>query len=131
MRLSVLYLEQVMTDPQRLTTTREKSEIRWPYPPLNESKQPNVVVIVLDDVGFGQIGCYGSSINTPSMDALAAGGVRYSSFHTTSLCSPTRASLLTGRNHHSVGMGMIPELVGGYPGYHGVMPPGNGMLSEI
>ena len=65
------------------------------------------------------------------MDALAAGGIRYSCFHTTALCSPTRAALLTGRNHHSVGMGSIPELVLGYPGYHGVMPPRHGMLSEI
>jgi arylsulfatase A-like enzyme len=131
MGFNALHLEQVMTDPQRLATTREESEIRWPYPPLNESKRPNVVVIVLDDVGFGQIGCYGSSINTPHMDALAAGGIRYSSFHTTSLCSPTRASLLTGRNHHSVGMGCIPDLVQGYPGYHGVMSPEHGMLSEV
>ena len=69
MGFNALHLEQVMTDPQRLTTTREESEIRWPYPPLNESKRPNVVVIVLDDVGFGQIGCYGSSIKTPHMDA--------------------------------------------------------------
>ena len=120
-----------MKSPQVVGKFLDETETRWPYPPLNESKRPNVVVIVLDDVGFGQIGCYGSSINTPSMDALAAGGVRYSRFHTTSLCSPTRASLLTGRNHHSVGMGNIPELVGGYPGYHGVMSPEHGMLSEI
>ena len=120
-----------MRDPQIVGKVLDESEIRWPHLELDPHKKPNVVVIVLDDVGFGQIGCYGSSINTPSMDALAAGGVRYSCFHTTSLCSPTRASLLTGRNHHSVGMGNIPELVGGYPGYHGVIPSENGMLSEI
>tara|TARA_B100000686_G_scaffold334835_1_gene402685 strand:+ start:58669 stop:60927 length:2259 start_codon:yes stop_codon:yes gene_type:complete len=120
-----------MRDPQIVGKVLDESEIRWPHSEPDPHKKPNVVVIVLDDVGFGQIGCYGSSINTPSMDALASGGVRYSCFHTTSLCSPTRASLLTGRNHHSVGMGNIPELVGGYPGYHGVIPPENGMLSEI
>ena len=120
-----------MTDPQEIGKTREESRIDWPHPPLPEGKRPNVVVIVLDDVGFGQIGCYGASIDTPHMDALAAGGIRYSRFHTTSLCSPTRAALLTGRNHHSNGMGCIPELVQGYPGYHGVIPSENGMLSEI
>ena len=120
-----------MRDPQVVGKTLDEAEIRWPYPPAPGGKRTNVVVIILDDVGFGQIGCYGSSIGTPHMDALAAGGVRYSCFHTTALCSPTRAALLTGRNHHSNGMGSIPELVLGYPGYHGVMPPENGMLSEI
>ena len=120
-----------MRDPQVVGKTLDEAEIRWPYPPAPAGKRSNVVVIILDDVGFGQIGCYGSSIRTPHMDALAAGGIRYSRFHTTALCSPTRASLLTGRNHHSNGMGSIPELVLGYPGYHGVMPPENGMLSEI
>ena len=120
-----------MRDPQIVGKTLDEAEIRWPYPPVPAGKRSNVVVIILDDVGFGQIGCYGSSIRTPHMDALAAGGIRYSRFHTTALCSPTRASLLTGRNHHSNGMGSIPELVLGCPGYHGVMPPENGMLSEI
>ena len=120
-----------MRDPQVVGKTLDEAEARWPYAPVPEGKRTNVVVIILDDVGFGQIGCYGSSIRTPHMDALAAGGIRYSCFHTTALCSPTRAALLTGRNHHSNGMGSIPELVLGYPGYHGVMPPENGMLSEI
>ena len=120
-----------MRDPQVVGKTLDEAEIRWPYPPVPGGRRTNVVVIILDDVGFGQIGCYGSSIGTPHMDALAAGGIRYSCFHTTALCSPTRAALLTGRNHHSNGMGSIPELVLGYPGYHGVMPPENGMLSEI
>ena len=120
-----------MRDPQVVGKTLDEAEVRWPYPPPTGGRRANVVVVVLDDVGFGQIGCYGSSIRTPSMDALAAGGIRYSCFHTTALCSPTRAALLTGRNHHSVGMGSLPELVLGYPGYHGVMPPRHGMLSEI
>ncbi len=120
-----------MERPQQIGKSREESEIRWPGSSRDTTRRPNVVAIVLDDVGFGQIGCYGSTIRTPNIDALAAGGIRYSSFHTTSLCSPTRAALLTGRNHHSNGMGCIPDLVQGYPGYNGVIPNENGMLSEI
>lgn len=89
------------------------------------------MVIVLDDAGFGQLGCYGSNIATPNIDALADGGLRYASFHTTSLCSPTRASLLTGRNHHSVGMGTLVERGTGFPGYNARIPASSAMLSEI
>ena len=92
---------------------------------------PNVLMIVLDDVGFGQLGCYGSDIETPNIDALAAGGRRYNNFHTTSMCSPTRASLLTGRNHHAVGMGMIADMCTGFPGYQGEVSPGAATLAEI
>jgi arylsulfatase A-like enzyme len=88
-------------------------------------------MIVLDDVGFAQLGCYGSDIETPVLDSLAAGGVQMANFHTTSLCSPTRACLLTGRNHHSNGMGRIADLAIGFPGYSGQIPRGNGFLSEI
>ena len=84
---------------------------------------PNVVVVVLDDLGFGQLGCFGSDIATPTIDALAAGGLRYNRFHVTSLCSPTRASLLTGRNHHAVGMGFLTDIPTGFPGYNGRIPP--------
>ena len=66
---------------------------------------PNIVVVVLDDVGYAQLGCYGSDIATPTFDRLAAGGLRFANFHTTSLCSPTRACLMTGRNHHANGLG--------------------------
>jgi len=92
---------------------------------------PNVLFIVLDDTGFGQLGCYGSPIETPSFDALAADGVRYSSMHTTALCSPSRSCILTGRNHHSNAMAAITELASGYPGYNGVIPFENGFLSEM
>ena len=92
---------------------------------------PNVLVIVLDDVGFAQLGCYGSTIDTPCIDALAQGGRRYTNFHTTSMCSPTRASLLTGRNHHAVGMGMIADWCTGYPGYQGEVSRSAGTLAEI
>jgi arylsulfatase A-like enzyme len=76
---------------------------------------PNVVVVLLDDLGFAQLGCYGSTMRTPNMDALAAGGLRYTNFHVTPLCSPTRASLLTGRNHHTVGMRAIANFNTGFP----------------
>jgi arylsulfatase A-like enzyme len=92
---------------------------------------PNVVVIVLDDVGFAQLGCYGSSIDTPRIDALAARGRRYNNFHTTAMCSPTRASLLTGRNHHAVGMGMIADWCTGYPGYQGEVSKRAATLAEM
>ena len=107
-----------------------ESEPWWP-PERDRRGAPNVVLVVLDDVGFAQLGCYGSDIDTPNIDRLAAGGLRYANFHTTALCSPTRSCLLTGRNHHSNGMGRITDLASGYPGYCGRIPRGNGFLSEI
>ena len=107
------------------------SEPWWPperEPPANA---PNILIVVLDDVGFAQLGCYGSDIATPNIDRLAAGGVRLSNFHTTALCSPTRSCLLTGRNHHSNGMGRVADLASGFPGYCGDIPRANGFLSEI
>jgi arylsulfatase len=89
------------------------------------------MLVVLDDVGYAQLGCFGSDIDTPNLDRLAADGVRLANFHTTALCSPTRACLLTGRNHHSNGMGRITDLAIGFPGYSGKIPPANGFLSEI
>ena len=77
---------------------------------------PNVLFIVLDDTGFGQLGCYGSPINTPNLDRLAQNGLRYTNMHTTALCSPTRSCMLTGRNHHSNAMACITEGSTGYPG---------------
>ncbi len=103
----------------------------WPPEPTPPPGAPNVVLIVLDDVGYAQLGCYGSDIDTPTIDALAAGGVRLSNFHTTSLCSPTRACLLTGRNHHSNGMARVSDLAIGFPGYNGRIPRRNGFLPEI
>jgi arylsulfatase len=91
----------------------------------------NVIVVVLDDVGFAQLGCYGSDIETPVIDALAKRGVRLANFHTTSLCSPTRVCLLTGRNHHRSGLGRVADLAVGFPGYWGKPPRENGYLSEI
>lgn len=103
----------------------------WPEPAAPPPGAPNVVFIVLDDVGFAQLGCFGSDIDTPVFDGLAEGGIRYTNFHTTALCSPTRACLLTGRNHHSNGMGRIIELATGFPGYDARIPRANGMLPEV
>jgi arylsulfatase A-like enzyme len=103
----------------------------WPAEPEAPAGAPNVVLIVLDDVGFAQLGCYGSDIATPVLDGLAGSGVRLANFRTTSLCSPTRACLLTGRNHHRSGMGRVADLAIGYPGYWGKPPRENGYLPEI
>ena len=103
----------------------------WPEPERARPGAPNVVFVVLDDVGFAQLGCFGSDIDTPVLDRLAANGLRYTNFHTTALCSPTRACLLTGRNHHSNGMGRIIELATGFPGYDARIPRENGFLPEI
>ena len=83
---------------------------------------PNVLVILIDDVGYGATSAFGGPCNTPNFDKLARGGLRFTRFHTTALCSPTRQALLTGRNHHSVGMGGITEIATGAPGYNSVLP---------
>ncbi len=103
----------------------------WPPDPIPPAGAPNVLLVVLDDVGYAQLGCYGSDIETPVLDGLAHDGVRLANFHTTALCSPTRACLLTGRNHHSNGMARVADLAIGYPGYNGIIPRANGFLSEI
>ncbi len=102
----------------------------WPEQATPPDGAPNVVLVVLDDVGFAQLGCYGSDIDTPTIDGLAASGLRFTNFHTTALCSPTRACLLTGRNHHRNGLGRVADLAVGFPGYNGEIPKENGFLSE-
>ena len=92
---------------------------------------PNVVYIVLDDVGFSAMCCYGGPIPTPNIDKIAADGVRYTQWHTTALCSPTRSCLLTGRNHTRNSMACITEGASGFPNASGTIPPENGMLPEI
>ena len=90
----------------------------WPEESLSVGKS-NIVFIVIDDMGFGSLGCYGSEISTPAIDSLAAEGVQFTNFHATALCSPTRASLLTGRNSHAVGMAYLSHVDDGFPGYRG------------
>src|SRR5512137_384089 len=111
--------------------TFDTSAQAWPEPKRARKGAPNVLFIVLDDVGFGQIGCYGSPIKTPHMDALANNGLRYNNMHTTALCSPTRSCILTGRNHHSNAMACITEGSTGFPGYNANIPFENGFLAEI
>jgi arylsulfatase len=103
----------------------------WPQPVRAREGAPNVLYIVLDDVGFGQLSPFGGLCETPNLDRLAANGLRYRNFHTTALCSPTRTCLLTGRNHHSNGMASIVENASGFPGYTGEVPFENGFLSEM
>ncbi|KAF4531259.1 hypothetical protein B566_EDAN019337 [Ephemera danica] len=91
----------------------------WPERQRPPAGAPNVLVVLFDDVGFADFGCYGSAIRTPTIDAWAQAGQRLSGFHTTAMCSTTRAALLTGRNHHSVGMGCLANFDSGYPGYRG------------
>ncbi len=110
---------------------RSESEPAWPEVPTAQTHAPNIVLVLLDDVGFAQLGCFGSSIPTPTFDGLAERGIRFTNFHTTALCSPTRACLLTGRNHHSVGMGRIIDLATGFPGYDSHIPDSAAMLPAI
>jgi arylsulfatase A-like enzyme len=111
--------------------TYKESQSFWPEPVTAPEGSPNIVFIILDDVGFSQLGCYGSQIETPNMDRLAGNGLLFNNFHTTALCSPTRACLLTGRNHHSVGTGIITNLATGYPGYNGRMPREAATIAQV
>src|SRR6202046_3382353 len=96
------------------------------FPPIEQLRPPkgapNVLVILIDDAGFGSSSAFGGPCQTPSAEKLAASGLKYNRFHTTALCSPTRQALLTGRNHHSVGMGGITEIASGSPGYNSILP---------
>jgi arylsulfatase A-like enzyme len=103
----------------------------WPAPQQPPKGAPNILVVLFDDVGFSDFGCYGSPIRTPTIDELAAQGLRYAGFHTTAMCSTTRAALLTGRNHHSVGVGCLANFDSGYPGYRGKIAREAGTLAEM
>jgi len=92
---------------------------------------PNILIVLIDDVGPGQSSTFGGEIATPTMDRIAAEGIAYNRFHTTAMCSPTRASLLTGRNHHFVGAGQIAELANDWDGYSGVQPKTSAMVAEV
>ena len=105
------------------------------YPPIEPLRPPagapNVLVILLDDVGFGASSAFGGPCDTPVAERLADGGLRYTRFHTTALCAPSRAALLTGRNHHSVGMGALTDLATAAPGYNSLRPNSKAPLAEI
>ncbi|SHI03208.1 arylsulfatase [Chryseolinea serpens] len=141
--LSVLLLSGAMTSlhaqhsptPKhtgKLGKTLTETEQAWPERnPKAPAGAPNVVWILLDDVGFGAISTFGGLIKTPTLDSLANAGLRYTNFHTTAICSPTRAALLTGRNQHSVHMGLFTNTGGGTPGYDGYIPFEKATVAEI
>ena len=103
----------------------------WPPRVVPPKGAPNVLLIMTDDQGFGAPSTFGGVIPTPSMDRIAAAGLRYTNFHSTSLCSPTRAALITGRNHHSVGFGVVGEIATGFPGYDLIIPIEKGTIGTI
>ncbi len=111
--------------------TPAESAPAWPAPTRAEPDAPNVLFIVIDDMGFGHLRCYGSPIATPNIDALAAEGLSYANMHTTALCSPSRSCILNGRNHHSNHLACLTNGSTGYPGSDGYIPFENGFLSEI
>ncbi len=113
-----------------IARTVQESMPSWPASRIKPGA-PNVVLVVFDDMGFSHLGCYGSTLVTPRIDAIAAQGLRYAGFHTTALCSPTRACLLTGRNHHAVGMRAISNFDTGYPNMRGAMPRSAATLAEV
>jgi arylsulfatase len=115
----------------KIGETYKDSTPDYPRPAKAPKGAPNVLLILLDDVGFGMCSTFGGPASTPHLDKLAKNGLAYNRFHTTALCSPTRAALLTGRNHHSVGTGVIIEMGTGYPGYTGVIPRSAALVSEI
>ena len=107
-------------------TTYDAKDADTSYPPIRDvrppRRAPNVLVVLIDDVGFGASSAFGGPCQTPNFEKLASGGLKYTRLHTTALCSPTRQALLTGRNHHSVGMGNITETATAAPGYTSVLP---------
>ena len=113
--------------------TYKDSTPDWkPSLPINApAGAPNILMIVLDDVGYSQLGSFGGPIETPNLDKLAASGIRYTNFHTTALCSPSRGALLTGRNHHAIGLAAITEAATGYPGNFGTTPKSAATIAEV
>jgi arylsulfatase A-like enzyme len=117
--------------PGTIGRTLESSTPAWPARPTPPAGAPNVMVIVLDDVGYGQLSAFGGLCETPNLDRLADRGLRYSNFQTTALCSPTRGCLLTGRNHHTLGLSAITELSLGFPAHNATMGFEHGFVSEM
>src|SRR5271163_1056781 len=103
----------------------------WPPRVVPPKGAPNILLIMTDDQGYGVPGTFGGVIPTPALDRVAAAGLRYTEFNSTALCSPTRAALITGRNHHSVGFGVITEVSTGYPGYNSIIGPENATIGRI
>jgi arylsulfatase A-like enzyme len=115
----------------KIGSTYPESKPDFPAPIAAPEKAPNVLLVLLDDVGFAQASTFGGLVETPNLTRLAEKGLRYNQFHTTALCSPTRAALLTGRNHHSVSTGVVEELATGFPGYTTILPKSAATVAEI
>jgi len=107
----------------KIAKTYKESKEWWPEPVRPPKGAPNVIIFLLDDVGFAQVGSFGGLIETPNIDRLAENGLRYNNFHTTALCSPSRATLMAGRNPHSIGLGSHALTAMGFPGYNAIVPP--------
>ena len=116
-------------------TTYDAKDPNTKYPPINELRPPagapNVIIFLIDDAGFGSSSAFGGPCNTPTAERLAGKGLKYTRFHTTALCSPTRAALLSGRNHHSVGMGAVTEMATSAPGNSSIRPKNKAPIAEI
>jgi arylsulfatase A-like enzyme len=124
----------IQDEPYVGLTTYDAKDPNTKYPPITALRPPknapNVLIVLIDDAGFGSSSAFGGPCNTPNAERLASGGLKYTRFHTTALCSPTRAALLTGRNHHSVGMGAITEMATSAPGNSSVRPKSKAPLAE-
>src|SRR5438034_1775340 len=121
-------------DPKFGGVIKEKateSKPWWPPRVVPPKDAPNVLLIMTDDCGFGAPSTFGGVIPTPALDRIAKSGLRYTQFHSTALCSPTRAALITGRNHHSAGFGVISELSTGFPGYDSIITPDKATVGTI
>ncbi|PXY33390.1 hypothetical protein BAY59_09870 [Prauserella coralliicola] len=115
----------------RVGTTFATSQPWWPPRPEAPEGAPNVIVMLVDDLGFSDLGCFGSEIPTPHIDATAAEGIRFANFHSTPMCSPTRAALMTGRNAHAAGVGFVAHIDPGFPGYASELPANQPSMAEV
>ena len=127
--------DQLPSPPQRFGGKIErdatKSTPYWPSRIVPPKGAPNVLLIITDDAGYGVPSTFGGVIPTPALDRIANNGLRYTNFHSTALCSPTRAALITGRNHHSVGYGVVAEQATGYPGYDSIITKDKATIGRI
>jgi arylsulfatase A-like enzyme len=133
---SVTAAQEVLPKPEppfhgKIGTTAAKSTPDFPKEVEAPKGAPNILLILTDDVGFGASSVFGGPIQTPNFQRLADSGLRYNMFHTTALCSPTRAALISGRNHHSVASGVITEMATGYPGYNSLVPKAAASVGEV
>ncbi|TPX03338.1 sulfatase-like hydrolase/transferase, partial [Schumannella luteola] len=112
-------------------TFQDSDAPTFPQPVQPPAGAPNIVLILLDDAGFGQFETFGGGVPSPTMDRLEREGIRFNRFHTTALCSPTRAALITGRNHHSTSFAGITEIATGYDGYACILPKSCGTIGEV